>query len=46
MSVAIVDQSGGYESLTATQQAFERSEAQRQAQQVEAAAKNADTPNL
>ena len=27
MSVAIVDQSGGYESLTATQQAFERGEA-------------------
>ena len=46
MSIGIVDQSGGYELLQATQQAFERGEAQRRAQQVEAAAKNADAPQL
>jgi hypothetical protein len=46
MSVGIVDQAGGYEALQATKLAFERGEAERRAQQVEAAAKNADAPSL
>ncbi len=46
MQVGIVDQAGGYEILMATKQAFESGEAQRRAQQVEAAAKNADAPQL
>jgi hypothetical protein len=44
--VGVVDQAGGYELLQSTTQAFERGEAQRKAQQVEAAAKNADAPQL
>ena len=46
LSIGIVDQSGGYELLQSTKQAFERGEAQRRAEQVEAAAKNADAPQL
>lgn len=46
LGVGVVDQAGGYELLTATKQAFERGEAQKRAQQVEAAAKNADAPQL
>ena len=46
MSVAVVDQAGGYELLQSTKQAFERGEAQRRAQQTEAAAKNAEAPTL
>lgn len=46
MEVGIVDQAGGYELLMATKQAFERGEAARRTQQVEAAAKNADAPQL
>jgi hypothetical protein len=44
--VGVVDQAGGFELLQSTKQAFERGEAQRKAQEVAAAAKNADAPQL
>lgn len=44
--VGVVDQAGGYEALTATEQALQQLENQRKAQQLEAASKNADAPEL
>jgi len=46
IQVGVVDQARGYEALTATDQAFQQQEAQRRAKEVEAAAKNADAPEL
>jgi hypothetical protein len=44
--VGVADQAGGYQALTATEQALEAGEMQRRAQQVDDAAKNADGPKL
>lgn len=44
--VGVVDQAGGYEALTATEQGLQRMDAERKAQQVKEAAKNSDTPKL
>jgi hypothetical protein len=44
--VGVVDQAGGYEALTATEQGLQRLDASRKAQQVKDAAKNADAPSL
>jgi hypothetical protein len=44
--VGVVDQAGGYEALTATEQGLQRMDTARKAQQVKDAAKNADTPKL
>jgi hypothetical protein len=44
--VGVVDQAGGYEALTATERALQQMDAARKAQQVQDAAKNADTPKL
>lgn len=46
MQVGVVDQAGGYELLTATEQALERSEMQRRAAQVEEANKTSKRPTL
>jgi hypothetical protein len=44
--VGVVDQAGGYEALTATEQALQQMDAARKAKQVQDAAKNADAPSL
>ncbi|MGQ0834290.1 MAG: hypothetical protein ACT4O5_05085 [Gammaproteobacteria bacterium] len=44
--VGVVDQANGYERLAATEQALQQAENLRRASQVEAAAKNADAPQL
>jgi hypothetical protein len=44
--VGVVDQAGGYEALTATEQGLQRMDDARKAQQVKDAAQNADTPKL
>ena len=44
--VGVVDQAGGYEALTATEQALQQMDASRKAQQVKEAAKNSDSPQL
>ncbi len=44
--VGVVDQASGYEALTATEQGLQKVDAARKAQQVQDAAKNADTPKL
>jgi hypothetical protein len=44
--VGVADQAGGYQALTATEQALEAAEMQRRAKQVDDAAKNADGPKL
>lgn len=46
MQVGVVDQAGGYELLTATEQALEQSEMQRRAAQVEEANKATKRPTL
>lgn len=46
MQVGVVDQSGGYEAIQATEQGFEAMEAARRAKQIEDAANNADAPQL
>jgi len=46
LQVSVVDQSGGYEALQATEQAFAQMEADRRAKQVEAAGKDAAAPTL
>lgn len=46
MQVGVVDQAGGYEVLTATEQGLQGLESQRRARETEAASKNADTPQL
>lgn len=46
MQVGVVDQAGGYELLTATEQALEQSEMQRRAAQVEEANKAGKRPTL
>jgi hypothetical protein len=44
--VGVVDQAGGYEALTATENGLQQMDAARKAQQVQDAAKNADAPKL
>jgi hypothetical protein len=44
--VGVVDQAGGYEALTSTEQGLQQQDATRKAQQVKDAAKNADAPTL
>jgi hypothetical protein len=44
--VGVVDQAGGYDALTKTEQALQAMDAQRKAQQVEEASKNSDAPQL
>jgi hypothetical protein len=44
--VGVVDQAGGYEALTTTEQALQQMDAAHKAQQVQEAAKNADAPKL
>jgi hypothetical protein len=44
--VGVVDQAGGYEALTATEQGLRQMDSTRKAQQVQDAAKNADAPKL
>jgi hypothetical protein len=44
--VGVVDQAGGYQALTATEQGLQQLDAARKAQQVKDAAKNADSPRL
>jgi hypothetical protein len=44
--VGVVDQAGGYNALTKTEQALQAMDAQRKAQQVQEASKNADAPQL
>jgi hypothetical protein len=44
--VGVVDQAGGYEAITATEQGLQKQDAARKAQQVQEAAKNADSPKL
>ena len=46
MQVGVVDQAGGYERLSATEQGLERAEMARRAKEVEAASRNADAPTL
>jgi hypothetical protein len=44
--VGVVDQAGGYEALTATEQVLQQMDTARKAEQVQDAAKNADAPQL
>ena len=44
--VGVIDQAGGYEAITRTEQALRNRDSQRQAQEVQDAAKNADAPRL
>jgi hypothetical protein len=46
LQVGVVDQAGGYELLTRTEQAFQRSEMERRARQLEDASKKAAKPTL
>jgi hypothetical protein len=46
LQVSVVDQAGGYERISATEQALQQQENQRRAEQVQDAAKNADAPTL
>jgi hypothetical protein len=46
MQVGVVDQAGGYRLITSTEQALNQSDQQRQAQEVEKAAKNAKATRL
>lgn len=46
MQVGVVDQAGGYEALTATEQGLQGHESQRRARETEAASKNANAPQL
>lgn len=46
MQVGVVDQSGGYERITATEQALRKLDADRRAKELRDAAQNADAPTL
>ena len=46
MQVGVIDQANGYQAITATEQALQAGDAQRKAREVEAAAENADAPQL
>ena len=46
MQVGVVNQAGGYEAITATEQALQQQDNERKAKQVEEAGKNADAPQL
>jgi hypothetical protein len=46
IQVGVVNQAGGYEAITATEQALAKQDAQKKARQVEEASKNADKPQL
>jgi hypothetical protein len=46
LQLGVIDQAGGYELITATEQAFQKQETQRRAKQVDEAARNADGPQL
>lgn len=46
MQVGVVDQAGGYSALAATEQGLQAMDAQRRAEQVQDAAKNAQAPQL
>jgi YD repeat-containing protein len=46
LRVSVVDQAGGYDSLTNTEQALQAMESQRRARQVQDASRNADAPTL
>jgi hypothetical protein len=46
LQVGVVDQAGGYAALTATTEGLQALDAQRRAQQVQDAAKNAQAPQL
>jgi hypothetical protein len=46
IQVGVVDEAGGYQAVTATEAALKQFDAQRKAQQVQEAAKNADAPKL
>lgn len=46
MQVGVVDQAGGYEAVSATELSLQQSDARRQAEQVDAATKNAGVPKL
>ena len=46
MQVGVVNQAGGYELLTSTEQGLQQAEQQRRAQETAKAAKNAAAPKL
>ena len=46
IDVGVVDQAGGYDAITATEQSLQQVDAQRKAEQVKEASKNADAPTL
>ncbi len=46
LQVSVVNQAGGYEAITATEQALQQQDNARKAKQVEEAGKNADAPQL
>jgi hypothetical protein len=46
MQVKVTDENGGYERILATERALQQLDAQRRTQEVQAAAKNADAPEL
>lgn len=46
LQVGVIDQAGGYEAITGTEQRLQKLDAQRRAKEVEEAARNADTPQL
>jgi hypothetical protein len=46
MDIGVVDQAGGYQLVTSTEQALEQAEQQKRSQAVEDASKNADSPTL
>lgn len=46
MQVGVIDQAGGYEALTGTEQALQQMDRQRRAREVEAASEHADAPTL
>lgn len=46
LQVGVIDQANGYQAITATEQALQAGDAQRKAREVEAAAENADAPQL
>lgn len=46
VQVTVVDQAGGYQAITDTEQALQQQEAQRRSEEVERASKNASSPTL
>lgn len=46
LQVGVIDQANGYEAITGTEQALQQLDAQRKANELEAAGKNADAPQL